>query len=58
MGQGSGDEIDRTLLARYLNALKLWEEDDPTEIESFLGIIEARDDSFSVALKNCLVKLL
>ena len=58
MGQGSGDDIDRTLLARYLNALKLWEEDDPTEIESFLGIIEAREDSFSVVLKNCLTKLL
>lgn len=38
IGQGSGDDIDRTLLARYLNASKLWEEDDPTEIESLLGI--------------------
>jgi len=46
--QGSANGVDKTLLARYLNALKLWEKDDSREIESLLGFIGTRKDSFNM----------
>ena len=47
------------MLARYLNALKLWEEDeDETELKSLLEECKIKEDEFSCALRECIMNLL
>lgn len=58
VGQENQADIDRNLLAKYLNALKLWEEGDFTELESLFQDIEVRKDSFSIVIKSCLRNML
>ena len=52
-------EITPEILARYLNALKLWEEEeDMTELESMLKESEIMENKFSCALRECIMNLL
>lgn len=52
-------EITPHMLARYLNALKLWEEDeDVTELKSLLEECKIKEDEFSCALRECIMNLL
>lgn len=52
-------EITPEILARYLNALKLWEEEeDMTELERILKESEIMENEFSCALRECIMNLL
>lgn len=52
-------EITPEILARYLNALKLWEEEeDMTELERMLKESEIMENEFSCALRECIMNLL
>ncbi len=52
-------EITPKILARYLNALKLWEDDeDTTELEDLLAESMNEDNEFNCALRECITNLL
>ncbi len=52
-------DITPKMLARYLKAMKLWEEnEDLTELESLLEESEKKENEFSCALRKCIKDLL
>lgn len=52
-------DITPHMLARYLNALNLWEEnDDATELTGLLEECRLKEDEFSCALRECIKNLL
>ncbi len=52
-------EITPLILARYLKALKVWEEsEDKTELEGLLEECEIKEKEFSHALRQCIMNLL
>ena len=59
ISQEYNKEINSQVLARYLNALKLWEEDeDATKLKCLLEESKIKEDEFSRALTECIMNLL
>ncbi len=58
--QGSIVDNNPYLLAKYLEALRIWEEDEENivELKNLLEIIESKDDTMSLIVKECIMNIL
>ena len=59
ISQEHNKEITPQILARYLKALKLWEDnEDITELEKLLAESMTKVNEFNCALRECITNLL